>query len=59
MTFFLEQICEYALKTTPRSLELFPFVKQLAGPIKEQLDAGPSTNEEVLRNTSLPSQVLA
>ena len=30
-------------KTTP-SLELFPFVKQLAGLIEEHLDLGPSTN---------------
>ena len=30
-------------KTTPCSLELFPFVKQLAGLIEENLDLDPST----------------
>ena len=28
-------------KTTPFSLELFPFVKQLAGLIEDYLDLGP------------------
>ena len=31
-------------KTTPRSLELFLFVKQYAGLIEEHLDLGPSTD---------------
>ena len=36
MLFYWERICEYELKITPFSLELFPFVKQLAGLIEEQ-----------------------
>ena len=42
-------------KTTPFSLELFPFVKQLAGLIEEHLDLGPRTGFK----KHLPAQVPA
>ena len=47
-----------SLKTTPCSLESFPFVKQLAGLIEEHLDLGPSTDRHVLKCTSLPHKSL-
>ena len=48
MAFYWKRICEYELKTTPLSLELFPFVKQLAGLIVEHLDLGPTMDRLVL-----------
>ena len=42
ITFYWERICEYGLKTTPFSLELFDFVEQLTGLIEEYLDLGPT-----------------
>ena len=42
-------------KTTPfiSSLELFPFVKQLAGLIEEHLDLCPTMDRQVLKRTYL------
>ena len=40
-------------KTTPFSLELFNFVKQLAGLIEEHLDLGPTTDRQVSNSTYL------
>ena len=40
-------------KTTSFSLELFLFVKQLAGLIKGHLDLGPTTDRQVLKSTYL------
>ena len=58
MAFNWECICEYELKTTPFSLELFSFVKPLAGLIEEHLDLGATTTDrQVLKH--LPSQVPA
>ena len=43
MAFFYDQICEHELKNNSMySLELFPFVKQLAELIEEHIDLGPS-----------------
>ena len=53
MVFYLERICEYELKTTPFSLELFSFFKQLGGLIKEHLDVGPTMDLQVLKSTYL------
>ena len=38
-------------KTTPFSLELFSFFKQLTGLIEEHLDLGPTTERQVLKST--------
>ena len=40
-------------KTTPFSLELFSFFKQLAGLIEEHLDLGPTTDRQGLKSTYL------
>ena len=40
-------------KTTPFSLELFSFFKQLAGLIEEHLDLGPTTDRQFLKSTYL------
>ena len=49
---------EYELKTTPFSLELFSFVKPLAGLVEEHLGLGATTTDrQVLKH--LPSQVPA
>ena len=40
-------------KTTPLSLELFSFFKQLAGLIEELLDLGPTTDRQILKSTYL------
>ena len=40
-------------KTTPFSLELFSFVKKLAGLIDEHLDKGPTADRQVLKITYL------
>ena len=40
-------------KTTPFSVELFSFFKQLAGLIEEHLDLGPTTDRQVLKSTYL------
>ena len=53
ITFYWERICEYELKTTQFSLELFSFVKQLAGLIEEHLDLGPTRDRQVLKSTYL------
>ena len=53
MAFYWERICEYEPKTTPSSLELLSFFKQLAGLIEEHLDLGPSTDRQFLRSTYL------
>ena len=50
MAFYWERICEYELKTTPFSLELFPFVKQSARLIEEHLYLGP---QQVLKSSYL------
>ena len=53
IAFYWEQICEYELKTTPFSLELFSFVKQLACLIGGHLDLGPTTDRQVLKSSYL------
>ena len=54
ITFYWQRICEYELKTAPFSLELFSFVKKLAGLIEEHLkDVGPTTDRQVLKSTYL------
>ena len=40
-------------KTTPFSLELFSFFKQLAGLIEEHLDLGPTRDRQVLKSSYL------
>ena len=40
-------------KTSPFSLELFSFFKQLAELIEEHLDLGPTTERQVLKSTYL------
>ena len=52
MVFYWEQMCEYELKTTLFSLELYSYVKQLAGLIKGHLDLCPAaTDRQVLKST--------
>ena len=48
-----------SLKATPFSLELFSFVKQLAGLIEEHLDLGLTHNGSSGFKKNLPSQVPA
>ena len=50
MSLFCERICDYKLKA---SLELFSFVKQLAGLIEEHLDLGPTMDRQVLKSNYL------
>ena len=45
-------------KTTPFRLELFSFVKQLAGLIEKHLDLGPTYLDRLVLKKHLPSQVL-
>ena len=52
MAFYRKRICEYETQNNLCSLELFSFVKQLAGLIEEHLD----TNWQALKSTNLPSQ---
>ena len=52
MAFYGSECVIMGSKTTP-SLELFPFVKKLAGLIEEHLDLGPTTNLQVLKSTYL------
>ena len=52
MAFYGSECVIMGSKTTP-SLELFPFVKQLAGLIEEHLDLGPTTNRQVLKSPYL------
>ena len=40
-------------KTTPHSLEFFPFVKQLAGLIEGHLDLGLNMDQQVLKRSYL------
>ena len=57
MAFYWERICEFELKnnskTTPYSLKLISFVKQLDLLIEEHLDLGPTTDRQVLKSMYL------